>query len=508
MPSSSHPGRTLAACILASVLVFLDGSVVNVALPAIRDDLGGTLAGQQWIVEGFLLSLSALLLLGGSLGDLMGRHRVLIVGVLAFGATSLLCALAPSVELLVAGRILQGVAGALLVPVSLAIITATFAESERGAAIGTWTAGTSVSMIAGPFVGGFFVDQVSWRLIFAINVPLVLATLWLARSIVPDRPRSHVKIDGTGALLATIGLAGVIYALVEQPAGGWGAARVAVPGVVGVVALAAFLAWERRVDEPMLPLGMFRSRDFAAINLATVALYAPLGASTFVLSVFLQQVAGYSATHAGLALLPTTLVVIVAARRFGGLADRLGRKHFVGTGALVCAAAFALLLRVDADAPYLAQILPAVLVLGVGLSIAVAPLTATVLATVGEAHAGTASGINNAASRVAGLVAIAALGGLAATTFTGRVDAATRTAPAESRPALVAAREQPFVLTNTAPVGEQRAVRAELADASVAAYRTAMGAGAVLAALASLIAFAGLTSRHAAPAEPEPEPAI
>ncbi len=291
MPGVSHPGRTLAACALASSLVFLDGTVVNVALPAIRADLGGTLAAQQWVVEGFLLSLSAALLLGGSLGDLLGHHRVLRLGVLAFGATSLLCAVAPSTELLVAGRVIQGLAGALLVPVSLAIITDTFQASERGAAIGTWTAWTSVAMIAGPLVGGIVVDHLDWRLIFAVNVPLVGVVLWLARSIAPNAPGERVPIDVLGALLVSLGLSGVVFALVEQPAQGWSAPQVAITGLGGAALLAAFIWWERRTAHPMLPLGLFRERDFAVINVATLLLYAPLGASTFLLSVYLQQVA-------------------------------------------------------------------------------------------------------------------------------------------------------------------------------------------------------------------------
>lgn len=499
-------GRTLAACALASSLVFLDGTVVNVALPAIRGDLGGSLAAQQWIIEGFLLSLSATLLLGGSLGDLLGHHRVLRLGVLAFGATSLLCALAPTTELLVVGRVIQGLAGALLVPVSLAIITDTFPAHERGGAIGTWTAWTSVAMIAGPLAGGVIVDQLDWRLIFAINVPLVAVVLWLARSIAPNAPGERVPIDVIGAVFVSLGLAGVVYALVEQPAQGWSAPAVAITGLGGAALLAAFVAWEARTPHPMLPLGLFRDRDFAAINAATLFLYAPLGMSTFLLSVFLQQVAGYEAAAAGLALLPTTLVVITMANRFGRLADRIGARRLVATGAAVVAAAFALLVRVDDEAAYLPQVFPAVLVLGIGLAMAVAPLTATVLAAAPPERAGVASGINNAASRVAGLVAIAALGGLAATTFAGRVDAERAAVPAAAVPALEAARGDAFVVDAPAALdaAEARAVRSVLADASVRAYREVMAVCALLALLAALIAAFGLTrlaDRRAAPGQ-------
>ncbi|MBO9533447.1 MAG: MFS transporter [Solirubrobacteraceae bacterium] len=497
MPPEPHRGRTLAACIVASALVFLDGSVVNVALPAIRDDLGGGLAAQQWVVEGFLLALAAFLLLGGSLGDLLGHRRILRIGTLAFGVTSLLCALAPTVELLVAARIVQGLAGAILVPVSLALITDTFAEDERGAAIGTWTAWTSVAMIAGPFVGGLLVDQLDWRLIFGINVPLVAVTMWLARSIAADAERPKARVDVTGAVLVSLGLAGVIFALVEQPAHGWGAGRVALPGAGGLALLAAFLGWEARTAAPMLPLGLFRERNFSVINATTLFLYAPLGASSFLLSVFLQQVAGYEATTAGLALLPTTLVVIALARRFGGLADRIGAHRFVAAGSFIVAIAFALLMRVDERGDYFSQVFPAMLVLGLGLSLAVAPLTAKVLSSAPPERAGTASGINNAASRVAGLLAIAALGGLAATTFADRIDTLRAESPAAAQAEIAASRERPFQVFSDAPTAaERQAVEAAQTSASVRAFHVTMGVGAALALLGSLIAAVGLTDRR------------
>ena len=497
MQPVSDPRRTLAACSLASSLVFLDGSVVNVALPAIRADLGGGLASQQWVVEGFLLALAALLLLGGSLGDLMGRRRVLIVGTLAFGATSLLCAVAPTIELLIAGRILQGIAGALLVPVSLAIITATFTEAERGSAIGSWTARTSMAMIAGPFVGGILVDQLSWRLIFAINVPLVVLTIWLARGIASDPPRKDVQVDVLGGLLASLGLAGVVFALVEQAHLGWVDPLVNGSFIAGVVLLITFIFWESQAPAPMLPLGLFRNRNFAVINVVTLALYAPLMTSTFLLSVFLQQVAGYSAAVAGLALLPTSVVVITTARRFGGLADRRGARRLVAEGTTVCALAFALLSRLSAEANYFTEVFPAVTLLGIGLAMAVSPLTAVVLASVPESHAGTASGVNNAASRVAGLLAIAALGTVATTVFQRHVDAAATRFGADGQAALTRSRERPLVTTVLGNAGPDRgAVGRVLTDASVDGYRTVMVTCAGLAALAAAIAAAGLTDRR------------
>lgn len=423
--ASPRPALTLAATILGSAVVFVDSTVVNVALPALQEDLGASLAGQQWVVEAYLLTLSALILLGGSLGDLYGRRRVFRAGVAGFGLTSALCAIAPTTETLVIARGLQGVAGALLVPSSLAIITETYRDPvARGAAIGSWTAWTSAAIAFGPPLGGLLVDAVSWRLVFAINVPVVVVTLWLSARYMPalgpdpDCPR---RVDVPGALLGAAGLGGIVLALIQQPIRGTTDALVAGPLVAGAVLLVAFVLWERRAPDPMLPLGLFAARDFTVANATTLTVYAGLGAAGFFITLYLQQVAGYSATESGLALVPVTLMLIALSRHWGALAERIGPRLLMSAGPLLMAAGFALFTRMDADAAYLTAVLPAALLYGLGLSMTVAPLTATALGAVDERRAGIASGVNNAVARVAGLLAIAGIGAIVAT----RLGAAT-----------------------------------------------------------------------------------
>src|SRR5215210_1072475 len=385
---------TLIACILGSAVVFVDGTVVNVALPAIRDDLATGLAAQQWIVEAYLLTLGALLLVGGSLGDVLGRRRIFALGLAGFGTTSVLCALAPTAELLIAARALQGVAGALLVPASLAVISATFPPDERGAAIGTWTAYAGMAMVVGPLGGGLLVDHASWRWIFAINVPFVLVTLVLVRAAVQesvDEESTH-RIDYVGALLVALGLAGPVFALIEQPTYGFGDPIVALPGLIGAALLAAFVLHEWRSDHPMLPLGIFRSRNFAVGNLATLLVYGGLAAATFFVAIYLQQVAGYSAVEAGLTLMPITVIMFFLSRRFGALSDRIGPRALMGLGPIVGGLGLVWMGRLGTHVDYATDLFPAVLVFGLGLSATVAPLTNTVLGAVPDHNAGVASG--------------------------------------------------------------------------------------------------------------------
>jgi EmrB/QacA subfamily drug resistance transporter len=488
----------LVAAILGTTVVTVDSTVVNVALPAIEDDLGGGLAGQQWTANAYLVTLGSLLLIGGSLGDIFGERRVFAFGVAAFGVTSLACALAPTIEILVVSRALQGVAGALLTPAALAVIVANFAPDERGKAVGAWTAWSGIGTVLGPLIGGQLVDAASWRWIFAINVPIVIATLLLILRVVPQaRERDpDARVDVVGALLCALGLAGMTFGLIEQPLRGWGDPMVAIPLLGGALLFAAFLVWEARTPHPMLPLSLFRRHNFAFGNIETFAMYAGLGLLFFFLVLFLQQVAGWSATAAGTASIPVTLVMFALSMRFGMLADRYGPRFFMGVGPLVTAAGLALFLRLDSDVSYLTDLLPGLLVFGVGLAMTVAPLTSTVLADADESNAGIASGVNNAIARVAGLVAIAAVGAVVAASFESRLDDAV--GAEASRPevaaALERAREQPLAVVEVDGVPEEVAasVRDGAEDASVGAFRVGVGIATALVALGGLLGLVGI----------------
>ena len=419
-PVTRRQRLTLLAAIVGSAVATIDGSIVNVALPAIERDLGGGLSGQQWVSNAYLLTLASLILIGGSLGDIYGERRVFAIGVTAFGLLSLGCALAPTIQVLIGARALQGMAGALVTPSSLAIIVSAFGPQERGAAIGSWTAWGGIAAIIGPLAGGVIVDQVSWRWIFAINVPLVLATLGLIFAAVPSTTRvSGRRVDFVGASLCAVGLGGVVFALIEQPHYGWKSPVIFVPLVGGVVALASFIAYERRVAEPMLKLELFSRRNFAVGNAETLSMYAGLGILFFFLVIFLQQVAGYTALESGLTTVPVTVIMFALSRRFGALADRHGPRLFMGAGPLVAAAGILLLLRVGMHPSYVGDLLPGLVVFALGLSMTVAPLVATVLADADEHDAGIASAINNAVARVAGLVGVSIVGVIVASTLVG-----------------------------------------------------------------------------------------
>ena len=407
----------LVAAILGSVVVFLDSTVVNVALPAIQRDLGGGLALQQWVVDGYLLTLGSLILVGGSLGDLFGPRRVFLIGIVAFGVTSVLCAAATDGTLLILARVLQGAAGAALTPAGLAVITATFTGEERGAAVGTWTAWTGISFIIGPLVGGWFVTHTSWRWVFLINVPFVIATALLVWHVVPKRAHESTRaaVDLVGAVLGVFGLAGPVYALIEGPRQGYGDPTVLVALVGGIAVFVAFLVWERTTSAPMLPLRLFRLRNFAFANIETLTVYAGLSTLTFFLVLFLQQLSGYTAFRSGLATVPITFVMFVLSPRVGRLSMRIGPRIFMGIGPLVAAAGLAGMARLHPDFNYWLELLPPLLVFSVGLSMIVAPLTATVLSDAGEREAGIASGVNNAVARIAGLLGIAIVGAIVAT---------------------------------------------------------------------------------------------
>jgi EmrB/QacA subfamily drug resistance transporter len=508
LDASPAPNKrlTLIACILGSGTVFLDGTVVNVALPAIRQGLHAGLAEQQWVVEAYLLTLSALILVGGSFGDLFGRRRVFAWGVSAFGLCSLLCAVAPSGAFLVAARALQGIAGAMLVPNTLALIMDTFPEDERGAAIGSWTAWTAIATVIGPLGGGLLIGIASWRWVFAINVVPVLLTLWLLRFAPAGEQMKDVRVDWLGALLVALGLAGPVFALIQEPEHGWSSSMVFVPLVVGFSLLGLFVYWESRTRDPMLPLSLFKSRNFTVGNLTTLALYAGLGAATFLLLLFLQEAAGYSALEAGLSLLPLTVLTFALSRRFGALADKIGPRPFMGFGPIVAGIGLLLMMRINSDGDYVTQVLPGVIVFGLGLSMTVAPLTATVLAGAPPHHSGIASGVNNAVARVAGLLAVAVIGAVAASQFSNTIDSrlrVSRLAPSTQH-AVAEAKKRTLVTEpdGSAPADRPR-VHAVLEAGAVKAFHVGIGIGGALAIAGGLISLVGIESRKRVPVKAE-----
>ena len=407
---------TLVASILGSSLAFIDGSVVNVALPSIQADLGGGLATQQWVVNAYLLTLGSLILVGGSLGDIFGESRVFAIGVASFAGASLLCGLAPNAPALIVFRGIQGMAGALLVPASLAMLTATFTGTARGNAIGQWTSWSGISFIVGPTLGGWLVDVSTWRVIFLINLPIAAVTLFLLMRLggMHQARREDLRVDVTGAILGTAGLGLVVAGFIEQPRLGWGDPLIIGAFVGGLACLGAFVAYELRTPMPMLPLRLFRLRNFSVTNIETLSVYGGLSALSTFLTLYLIEFAGYSALRAGLSLLPITLVMFFLSPRMGRLSMRHGPRLFMSLGPILAGIAVLAFTRLPQHVDYWVDIFPALLVFSLGLSLTVAPLTTTVLADAGPGDAGVASGVNNAVARIAGLLAIAILGILAA----------------------------------------------------------------------------------------------
>jgi EmrB/QacA subfamily drug resistance transporter len=490
---------TLVACILGSGISLLDGSIVNIALPTIQRDLGGGLAAQQWVSNAYLLTLGSLILLGGSLGDLYGERRIFTLGVGGFGAASVLCAVAPTIGFLVAFRALQGVAGALLLPSSLAVIVATFPEAERGRAIGVWTAFGAIATVIGPLAGGELLALAVWRWLFVINVPFVVTCIVLIQTVVPRPSRGKTAqrtLDFAGAGLCVIGLGATVFALIEAPRLGWSSPAVLGSLSTGVAVLAAFVIWERRARDPMLPLGLFARRNFAIANIETFLIYAGLAIALFFLVLFLQQVAGYSPLHSGLATLPVTILLFTLSQRFGALAGRLGPRLFMSLGPLIAAAGLFLLLRLSVHPSYAGDVLPAVVVFGLGLAMTVAPLTATVLAGVEPDRAGIASAVNNATARIAGLLGTTSVGAVIAARFAAQFSAGVNglRLGAAARSAAVAAKHLVLGHPDVAavPAAQAHAITRAADAASLSSFHTAIAIAAGLVLLGAIAGAIGI----------------
>ena len=485
---------TMIATILGSTIVFLDATVVNVALPAISDDLNAGLADQQWVVEAY----SLLLLVGGALGDQFGRRRIFTIGLIGFGITSILCALAPSSTMLIAARGLQGLTGALLVPGSLAIIAATFEGAARGKAVGTWTAWTGIATVIGPAGGGALVEAISWRAIFWVNVPLVIFTVLLTRSQVQESldPEADRAIDWLGILLSAAGLGGIVFGFIEQPTHGWSDPIVSIPLFGGALLFALFLVWESRYRHSMLDLGLFRVRNFAVTNLETLIVYSGLIGAFFFVTLFLQQTVGYSPLAAGFATTPISLILFALSPVFGRIATSTGPRVPMCVGPIVGGIGLLLITRIDANANYLTDVLPGVIVFGLGLSATVAPLTATALNSVAENRVGVASGINNAVSRVAGVLAIAIFGALIAGKFGSTVDsnvAGSNLSPQADRE-ISKAKDNPLQRPDTDRLPPAEAAEVESATVAGAedGFHLAMMTAGVLMIVGGVVAGVGL----------------
>jgi EmrB/QacA subfamily drug resistance transporter len=401
----------VAVTVLGSAIAAIDSTVVGIALPAIGRDFHLSVSALQWVVTAYLLTLAGLLLVGGSLGDRFGRRRVFIIGVVTFALTSLVCAVAPDATVLITGRALQGIGAALLTPGSLAILRASFADDDQGRAIGAWSGLGGVATAIGPFVGGFLISAVSWRLIFLINVPIAIVVVVMAARHVPETtdPTATGRVDLPGAVLVSVGLVGLTMGIIEAPGHGWTSTTVLGALLGGAVAFAAFVLREARTPHPILPLGIFRSTQFTATNVVTFLVYAALSGALFLLPIQLEQVSRYSPFEAGISLLPLTAIMLVFSARSGALAARIGPRLQMALGPVVVGAGMVLLRFVGPSGDYLTEVLPAILVLGAGLALTVAPLTTTALASAPEDHAGVASAVNNDVARAGGLVAVALL---------------------------------------------------------------------------------------------------
>ncbi len=501
---------TLAAAILGSAVAFIDATVVNVALSALQRDFGADVAGVQWVVNAYTLMLAALTLTGGALGDLYGRKKMFGLGLLIFAAASLACGLSPSLPLLIAFRLAQGLGGALLVPGSLAMIDAVFPDASRGRAVGLWSSVTSVVTVFGPVLGGFLVDSLSWRWVFFINLPLSLGVLWCLRGVPETRAggegaKGEGRPDLVGALLVTLGLGALTYGLISAGASGFGGTDLLFV-LGGLALLGAFVGWEARAGRPMLPLSLFRSGAFAGTNLLTLLLYAALGGTLFFLPLNLIGVLGYSATAAGSALLPLSLLLAALSSPFGSLSGKWGPRLFLTAGPVVAGAGFALLGLLNIGGSYWTGLFPAAVVIGLGMALTVAPLVSAVLGSVGRDRSGTASGVNNAVSRAAGLLAIA-LGGLLMLgsfrpALETRLGAADLPAPARAQMVDQSARLAQTPIPGSLSQRERQDAKAAVNVAFQVGFRRVCLAAALLAVLAGAAGFFSVTGAGVREAQP------
>ena len=499
---------TLVSAVLGSGMAFMDGTVVNVALPAIQRSLDASGADAQWVIEAYALFLAALLLVGGALGDRFGRKRVFLVGAAVFTLASAGCAAAHDIGQLVAARAVQGIGAALLVPGSLALLGANFPQAGRGRAIGTWSAFSGITAAIGPVVGGFLVDHFSWHWAFLLNLPFGVLLLAACAAKVPESHGDAAQgpVDVVGACAATAGLAGIVFALIEAPTRGWGALPVVAAGIVGIAGTAGFVAWEARAAAPMLPLHLFRDRNFSGANLLTLLLYAALGGALYFVPLNLIQVQGWGATAAGAALLPFIAIMFALSRWAGALVDAVGARRPLVAGPAIAAIGFALFALPGVGGSYWTTFFPAVCVLGLGMTITISPLTTTVMNALGQGLAGVASGVNNAVSRAAGLLAIAAFGAVLAQVFEPRLHDALAQArlPQDVMDAVLAQRHKLAAIAPPAGAASAVAdrVHAAVGEAFVAGFRAVMAVSAALAAASALCAWWLIADR---PASPDPK---
>ena len=498
----------IVATALGSGMVFLDGSVVNVALPRIQTDLGVPLSGLQWIIDSYALFLAALLLTGGALGDLYGRKRAFLTGMAIFTLASVACGLAPTSQWLIAARAVQGIGGALLVPGSLAMIKATIAPEDSGRAIGLWAGLSGTTTALGPLLGGYLVGAVTWRLIFFINVPLALITFYATMVHVPESrdTRASPRLDWLGAALTVIGLGGVTYGLIEGPGSGWGSTPVVATLVIGALALVAFPIVELRAPNPMVPLWLFKSSNFTGSNLATLGVYFSFNGLFLFLILKLQQVQGYSPLQAGASMLPVTILLLLLSPRVGGLIGRFGARALIASGASLVAVAFLLMTLMGTNPPYWMQLFPAILVLALGMCLFITPLTATVMGAVPPDSVGVASGINNAVSRVAALLAIAILGIIMVNQFQTALSSNLQSAGINSHAQTKLLANASRLADDPVPKGltpaQASAAHAAIDDAYLTGFRWLMGTCALLCILSALISLAMIGPEHV------PKPAL